>query len=69
MNTVLSLVSAAHPPGEPSVTRGVGYVVTSPVLTAGGVFHVRFDPDIQVSTLGGMVLFAQYIKVSCLFDE
>lgn len=68
MNIVPSLVSAAHPPGEPSVIRGVGHIDTFPVTTAGGVFHVRFDPNMQVSALGGMVPFAQFLQVSGLFD-
>lgn len=35
---------------------------------SGGVFHVRFDPEMQVSALGGMVFFAQFLKLNCLFD-
>lgn len=68
MNLVPSLISATHLPGEPPDVRDAGHSDTFPVTTAGGVFHVRFDPDMQVSALGGMVPFAQFLQVSGLFD-
>jgi hypothetical protein len=37
------------------------------VHTPGGVFHVNYDTDAEVSHLGGIVPFAQFLQASGLF--
>lgn len=58
-----------HPVGEPTVGVPVGHGDTFPVRTAGGIFHVRYDPDARVSATGGVVPFAQFLAASRLFTE
>ena len=62
-----TLLQMAHPAGEPPRAAPVGHGDTFPIHTAGGVFHVRYDPDERVSACGGAVPFAQFLEASQLF--
>jgi|CXWL01.1.fsa_nt_gi hypothetical protein len=62
-----TLLQIAHPEGEVSATLAPCQSDTFPINTAGGIFHVRFDPDARVSAQGGMVPFAQFLQASQLF--
>ncbi|MBA3709082.1 MAG: transposase [Planctomycetes bacterium] len=69
MKLTPSLRDLAHPQGERLPIADTGHNDTFPIEVGGGVFHVRFDADVQVSALGGVVPFAQFLKASGLFDE
>jgi len=58
----------AHPKGEPK--EGALVPVRGPVAvdTFAGRVHVEWDPQAAVTPLGQLVFFAQYLKVSGLFD-
>lgn len=56
-----------HLLGEPSATSTVGQIDTVPIQLPGGVFRVRLDPDVQVSQLGGIVPFGQFLETSGVF--
>lgn len=64
-----TLLNLAHPAGEAPPAEVVGHGDTFPIHTAGGVFHVRYDPDERVSACGGVVPLAQFLQASRLFLE
>jgi hypothetical protein len=64
-----TLLHIAHPEGDLPVAVPVGHGDTFPIHTAGGVFHVRYDPDERVSATGGAVPFAQFLQASRLFVD
>lgn len=55
-----------HPVGESAPSLRPGHVDTIPIETPGGVFHVRLDPDAQVSQYGGLIPFLQFLQASGL---
>lgn len=67
MLPVPSLQELLHPEGDPSSSPPVGQNDTFVVHTPGGVFHVSYDTEAEVSHLGGMVPFAQFMQASGLF--
>jgi hypothetical protein len=64
-----TLRQMSHPTGEVLATSDPGQSDTFPIETAGGIFHVRFDPDARVSSHGGLVPFAQFLQASQLFSH
>jgi hypothetical protein len=67
MQLTPTLAHLAHPPGESPHTTKPSQSDTFAIETGGGVFHVRFDADAQVSAQGGLVPFAQFLEASGLF--
>lgn len=57
-----------HPLGDPIGAAPPGQDDTFPILTPGGIFHVRYEVAAEVSDLGGLVPFTQFLKVSGLFE-
>lgn len=68
MMLVPALQEIAHQPGDATPSREAGQDDTFRIQTPGGVFHVRYDTAGEVSHLGGMVPFAQFLSTSRLFD-
>jgi len=58
--------SLLHPVGEPSSVTESSQTDTIPIETPGGIFHVRLDPDAQVSQYGGLIPFLQFLEASGL---
>jgi hypothetical protein len=56
-----------HPKGEQHSTHEPCHSDTFVVQTPGGVFHVTYDTEAEVSHLGGVVPFAQFLQASGLF--
>jgi hypothetical protein len=69
MMLVPTLLELSHPQGESSSNPAVSQNDTFAVQTPGGVFHVTYDTEAEVSHLGGVVPFAQFLQASGLFDE
>lgn len=69
MLPVPSLNLLTHPEGESPQSSSDGRNDTFPVQTAGGIFHVRWDPTAQVSASGGIVHFAQFLDAAQVFDQ
>lgn len=67
MVPVPTLYDILHPQGESPSAALTGQNDTFVVQTPGGVFHVTYDADAEVSHLGGIVPFAQFIQASGLF--
>jgi hypothetical protein len=55
-----TLQEIIHPTGESTSSLTAGQKDTFVVDTPGGVFHVSYDAESEVSHLGGMVPFAQF---------
>ena len=62
-----TLQEIIHPTGESPSSLTAGHNDTFVVDTPGGVFHVSYDAESEVSHLGGMVPFAQFLHASGLF--
>lgn len=58
----------AHSPGERLSSQAIGQSDTIRIQTPGGVFHVRVDPDAQVSQYGGLIPFLQFLQASGLLE-
>lgn len=58
-----------HPTDESCRGLQAGHPDTIPIETPGGVFHVRLDPDAQVSQYGGLVPFLQFLQASGLLSS
>jgi len=56
---------AGDPPSAPSAGQNDTFVVHTP----GGVFHVHYDTEAEVSHLGGVVPLAQFLQASGLFSD
>jgi len=69
MLPIPTLRALAHPQGEPASSPSPGQNDTFVVQTPGGVFHVTYDSDAEVSHLGGVVPFAQFMQASGLFTD
>lgn len=69
MLPVPTLLELIHPLGESQPPPTLGQSDTFAVHTPGGLFHVRYDAEAEVSHLGGVVPFAQFLKASALFDD
>ena len=61
--------SLIHPQGESPSSSSPGHNGAFAVQTPGGVFHVTYDTDAEVSHLGGSVAFAQFLQASGLFAD
>lgn len=57
-----------HPKGDGLPPLTPGHPDTFSVLTAGGLFHVRWQQDAKVSANGGMVHFAQFLEATQVFN-
>jgi hypothetical protein len=55
--------------GESFPSPAIGQKDTFPIETMGGIFHVRWDTAAQVSSVGGVAHFAQFLEATKLFDE
>ena len=69
MLPVPTLRALSHPQSEPASSPAPGHNDTFVVQTPGGVFHVCYDSDAEVSQLGGVVPLAQFLQVSGLFTD
>lgn len=69
MLQIPTLRSLSHPQGEVSGLPSPGQNDTFAVQTPGGVFHVTYDSNAEVSHLGGVVPFAQFLQASGLFAD
>ena len=69
MLPVPTLYDILHPQGESPSAALKGQNDTFVVQTPGGVFNVTYDADAEVSHLGGIVPFAQFIQASGLFAD
>lgn len=68
MLLVPTLREMVHPQGEPSSQSLPGQNDTFAIQTPGGMFHVTYDTQAEVSHLGGVVPFAQFLQASGLFE-
>jgi hypothetical protein len=68
MFLIPTLSPPPHPLGEANQPAANGQSDTFPILTPGGTFQVRYDAEAEVSHLGGVVPFSQFLKTSGLFD-
>lgn len=57
-----------HHLGESPSSPAPGQNDTFAVATPGGIFHVTYDTEAEVSHLGGVVPFAQFLQASGLFS-
>ena len=69
MLPIPTLKELIHPQGDLSSPPALGRNDTFAIQTPGGVFHVHYDAEGEVSHLGGIVPFAQFMKASSLFDN
>jgi hypothetical protein len=58
-----------HPQGDRLPAVSACQNDTFPIETCGGVFHVRYDPDVPVSAMGGVAPFAQFLEATHLFRD
>jgi hypothetical protein len=58
-----------HPQGDHLPDVSACQNDTFPIETCGGVFHVRYDPDVPVSAMGGVAPFAQFLEATHLFKD
>lgn len=64
-----ALINTSHLLGEVTQQSVAGQNDPIAVQLPGGTYQVRVDPDIQVSSFGGMVPFAQFLNVSGLWSS
>ena len=64
----LESVEVNHPAGEPNRADEAG-MPKSEVDTFGGKIHVFWDPNAQVTALGPLTFFIEFLKTSGLWEQ
>ena len=55
-----------HPTGEPEITLKKSVISALIADTFNGKIHIEWDPQAQVTTLGQLAFFIQYLKMGHL---
>ena len=57
-----------HPTGEQEIQLKKREIPALVADTFAGKIHIEWDPQAQVTPLGQLSFFIQYLKVGCLFE-
>jgi len=57
-----------HPEGDLALANSLNEIASIPVDTFGGRVHVEWDPQAEVTPLGQLPFFIEFLKTSELFD-